>query len=132
MKNYVFDSCAIISYLDGEPNAEKIAELFEEIIDKGHTAYLCMINLGEIYYHFLKSGGNDTGELALKTIQTLPVTILNTDYTLTLKAARIKAENKMSYADCFAAASAMLNKASLVTGDKEFRQIENKIKVYWI
>ncbi len=132
MKKYIFDSCAIISYLDGEPNAHNIAELFQDINDHNHTAFLCMVNLGEIYYHFLRTGGNDTGEIAIKTIQTLPITILNIDYSLTLEAARIKAKNKMSYADCFAAASAKLNKAQLVTGDKEFKQIEKNIKIHWI
>jgi predicted nucleic acid-binding protein len=38
----------------------------------------------------------------------------------------------MSYADCFAAALAKLRKAELVTGDKEFRQIEGEIKVSWV
>ena len=132
MKTYIFESCAIISYLDGEPNAVSIAELFQNINDHNHTAYLCIINLGEVYYHFLRTGGNDTGEIALKTIQTLPITILNIDYSLTLEAARIKAKNKMSYADCFAAASAKLNKANLVTSDKEFKQVEKNIKIYWI
>ncbi len=132
MKKYIFDSCAIISYLDGEHNAVKIAELFQEINDHDDTAYLSMINLGEIYYHFLRTGGESTGEIALKTIQTLPLTILGIDYRLTIEAAQIKAYNKMSYADCFAAASAKLNKASLVTSDKEFKQIEKNIKIYWI
>jgi len=132
LKKYIFDSCAIISYLDGEPNADNIAELFQDINDHNHTAYLCMVNLGEVYYHFLRTGGNETGEIALKTIQTLPITVLNIDYSLTLEAARFKAKNKMSYADCFAAASAKLNKAQLVTGDKEFKQIEKNIKIYWI
>jgi len=33
----------------------------------------------------------------------------------------------MSYADCFAAALAKDRKAELVTGDKEFRQVEGEV-----
>jgi predicted nucleic acid-binding protein len=38
----------------------------------------------------------------------------------------------MSYADCFAAALAKSRKAELVTGDKEFKQVESEITVRWL
>lgn len=38
----------------------------------------------------------------------------------------------MSYADCFAAALARKRQAELVTGDPEFREVEDEIKVVWI
>ena len=36
------------------------------------------------------------------------------------------------YADYFAAALAKLRKAELVTGDKEFKQVEGEVKILWI
>jgi len=38
----------------------------------------------------------------------------------------------MSYADAYAAALAKIKKATLVTGDKEFKALENEIKINWI
>jgi len=38
----------------------------------------------------------------------------------------------MSYADCFAAALARQRKAELVTGDKEFREVEKEVKILWV
>jgi len=38
----------------------------------------------------------------------------------------------MSYADCFAAALAKLRKAELVTGDRDFKQVEGEVQVLWI
>jgi ribonuclease VapC len=38
----------------------------------------------------------------------------------------------MSYADCFAAALAIKKKCELITGDKEFKQVEKEIKIRWI
>ena len=35
----------------------------------------------------------------------------------------------MSLADCFAAASAMQRKAAVYTGDPEFREVEDEVKV---
>jgi len=51
---------------------------------------------------------------------------------LARKAAEFKANKKMSYADCFAAALAKLRKAELVTGDPEFKQVEGDLKILWI
>jgi predicted nucleic acid-binding protein len=38
---------------------------------------------------------------------------------------------KMSWADCFAAAPAKLEKAEIYTGDSEFKRVEREIKVIW-
>jgi len=35
----------------------------------------------------------------------------------------------MSYADCFAAALAKQRRVELVTGDKEFKQVEKEIRI---
>lgn len=129
MKRYVFDSSALISYLDGEPNAGKVADYLEEINEKGFEAFLCVINFGEIYYHFLRTGGNDVGETILGVIKTLPVKIVEANIELTLNASKIKAFNKMSYADCFAAALTENKRGILLTSDKEFKQVEKNIKI---
>jgi hypothetical protein len=34
--------------------------------------------------------------------------------------------------DCFAAALAKLQKGELIPGDKEFRRVEDEIKISWI
>jgi len=38
----------------------------------------------------------------------------------------------MSFADCYAAALAMKKKCGILTGDKEFKKVENKIKIRWM
>jgi predicted nucleic acid-binding protein len=47
-------------------------------------------------------------------------------------AAQFKVKGKMSFADCFAAALAKENKADLVTGDQEFKQVEGEVKIHWM
>lgn len=132
MKRYVFDSSVLISYLDGEPNASKVADYLEEINDKELEAFLCVVNFGEIYYHFLRTGGNNSGDTILRAIKTLPIKIVEANIELTLSAGRIKAFNKMSYADCFAAALTKSKKGIMLTSDKEFKQIEKNIKIEFL
>lgn len=132
MKRYIFDSSALISYLDGEPNAGKVADYLEDINENELEAFLCVINFGEIYYHFLRAGGNSTGDTILKAIRTLPIKIVEANIELTLSAGKIKAFNKMSYADCFAAALTEIKKGILITSDNEFKQIEKTIKINYL
>jgi uncharacterized protein len=55
------------------------------------------------------------------------------DLELVRQAAVFKATRKMSYADCFAAALAKTRNAELVTGDSEFKVVENELKkIRWL
>jgi predicted nucleic acid-binding protein len=56
---------------------------------------------------------------------------LGADLELTRSAAQLRAEHKLPYADCFAAAVAVNRKASLATCDKDFAQVEKKLEILW-
>jgi len=49
-----------------------------------------------------------------------------------MRAAEIKAQYAISYADCFAAATAEKLSASIITGDPEFKKVESLVSVDWI
>jgi predicted nucleic acid-binding protein len=132
MKATVLDSYALITYLQRQPGYEEVAQLFEECTAKDREVFLCVVNWGEVIYHALRKGGEQKAQLAEDVMRAIPVTVVEANKDLTLQAAKLKAVHKMSYADCFAAALAMKRKCELVTGDKEFKQIEKEIKVHWI
>jgi len=132
VKAAVLDSYAIIAYLDKEPGYEEVARLFEECVSKDREIFACVVNWGEVIYHALRSGGENMARLAEDAMRALPLQIVEANKDLTLQAAHLKAVNKMSYADCFAAALALRRKCELVTGDKEFKQIEKDVKIRWI
>ncbi len=132
LPKYVLDSFALISYIEGEKGAKIVANILKEALTDKAEIFMSVINWGEIYYIVLREQGKEIAELYLKTINRYPIKIIDADKSLTLEAANFKAFNKMSYADAFAAALAKVNKAKLVTGDKEFKAIENKVKVVWI
>jgi predicted nucleic acid-binding protein len=90
------------------------------------------VNWGEVYYITLREAGRERAEAVAHLISTLPIQIIPADLELTKQAAEFKSRKRMSYADCFAAALAMLRKAELVTGDGDFKQVEEDVKVLWI
>lgn len=132
MKSIVLDSYALIAFLEREAGHEEVSKLFEECVAKNAEAFVCVVNWGEVVYHALRQGGEKIAQLAEDAMRALPLQILDANKDITLQAAQLKASNKMSYADCFATALAMKKKCELVTGDKEFKQVEGKVKIRWI
>lgn len=68
----------------------------------------------------------------LAHIERIGFTILPASDKIVFQAAEYKAEYSISFADCFALASAVEHRASIVTGDPEFRKVEHLAKVVWV
>jgi len=128
----ILDAHALLVFLEKEPGYEKVESLFVHSIEKDKSLLLTSVNFGEVYYIVLRECGQAKAHEIEKIIQSLPIDIIDVDLGLAKEAARFKATNKISYADCFAAALAKLHKGELVTGDKEFKVLEGDIKIAWI
>jgi len=128
----VVDSYGLLAYIEGEDGAAKMIEVFRVARDSGRDVLLCVVNWGEVYYITLREAGPERADEVAHLISTLPIQIVPAELELTKQAALFKSKHRMSYADCFAAALAMQRKAELVTGDKEFRQVEKEIKILWL
>ncbi len=128
MKTTVLDSYAVITYLQQQEGYEKVAAIFEECVTKDREAFMCIVNWGEVIHQALRTGGETRAKLAEDSMRALPIQLIE----VTLQAAHFKAFHKMSFADCYAAALALKKKCELLTGDKDFKQVETKIKVRWI
>ncbi|MBI4443781.1 MAG: type II toxin-antitoxin system VapC family toxin [Acidobacteria bacterium] len=128
----VLDSYSILAHLKDEPGAELMDAVYHSARESGQTLLLCTVNWGEVFYATLRTFGPERADQTAHFISRLPVEIVPADLELARQAAEFKAAKKMSYADCFAAALAKLRQAELVTGDKEFKQVEREVKILWI
>jgi uncharacterized protein len=131
-KRYVLDSYALLCYLEGEKNADDVAEILKKGLRDEAEIYLSVLSWGELYYILLREQGEEAVELYLKTLGRYPVKIIDADKALTAEAAKIKSSTGLSYTEAFTAALAISRKAVLVTGDKQFQQFENKIVINWL
>jgi len=94
--------------------------------------YMSIINAGEVWYILAREISEAKADEALVDLTGLGIELIDADWPLTRLAGTFKVRHKMSYADCFAAALAKDRKAELVTGDKEFRQVEKEVDVRWL
>lgn len=131
-KAYVLDTWAVIAYLEDEPSGEQVEDLIATAHEEQIPIYMSVVNVGEVWYTMAREISEEEANASVKSLRDLRIQFENADWELTQEAARFKSQNKMSYADCYAAALAKVKKADLVTGDNEFKPLDGQIKISWL
>lgn len=132
MKRILFDAHAILKWTQKERGYQKVKSLLVACREQSALGYMNQINLGEVYYKTIRSSGLEEAKKFLENFFRLPLSIILPDSELIWKASEIKAEYAISYADCFAAATALRYEAAILTGDREFKKIESFVAVEWL
>lgn len=132
MKSAVLDSYAVLAFLFKEEGHEKILTLFEKAIDADKHLLIAAPNWAEIRYMVERKAGFAKWKEVKAKLLGLPIDIINADQELAEIAGEIKVSHKMSLADCFAAALAKQKKIEIYTGDPEFKEVTDEVKVVWL
>ncbi len=125
----VIDTEAILAFYLDESGAYRMEGLLRRSLDGSLECFLNIVNLSEFYYLIARKSKKDADEKE-KNLRSYGVKIVPVDDdSLWKEAALIKVSHSLSLADAFAAATAKVLKADLVTGfDKEFRGTGVKIE----
>ena len=131
-KAFVLDSWAVIAFFEDEPSGKKIADLIANAYDEGLPVYMSVVNVGEVWYITARELSEEVASNIVKELSDLRIEFVDANWEITQEAARFKSKNRMSYADCYAAALTKLKKGVLVTGDNEFRALDDQIGIHWV
>ena len=129
---YLFDSHALLAFFQEEKGTEVVAKILRRALKQRLDRLLCVINLGEIIYMTKRRFGDNKKVEILGRVHQLGFKILPAPEALVYKAAELKADYPISYADCFALACALEQSAILVTGDPELKKVDHLISIQWI
>jgi predicted nucleic acid-binding protein len=132
MKKWVFDSWALLAFLEDEPSAGKVEGLIARANETQGRLFISGINLGEIWYSLARSRSEKTADQAVVEITNLGFKRVDPDWSLIRAAASFKARFRLAYADCFAAALSKVHQCPVVTGDPEFKQLEQEVQIFWV
>ena len=132
MVTKVLDSYALMAFFEDEPGADFVRGLIHKAVESNTNLLMSIVNLGEVWYSIARTNSPELADQYIHEIKGTGIEIVDIDWALTRQAAAFKANGNISYADCFAAALAKTRKAELVTGDKEFRSLDDEIKVSWL
>src|SRR4030042_2504104 len=132
MKIILFDAHAILRWTQKERGYKKVKNLLTACRDQSATGYMNQINLGEVYYKTIRAVWIDRAKEFLENFFRLPIQIILPDSELIWTASEIKASYSISYADCFAAATALRFKATILTGNPEFKKLVSILPIEWV
>lgn len=112
---YVFDSCAVIAFLQREPGAEVVAEILKS---SGRRCLIHAVNVCEVYYDLFRRGSEDADALeellattGFELVEAIPSVLWRT-------AGKLKAQwRRVSLADCVALALTLVENGTLLTSD---------------
>ena len=128
----VLDASALIAYLEKESGYEKVKDAFTRASETEKRILMSVVNWGEVYYVLVKEYGLDKTREVISLIETFPLDIVPADQEIAAQAALYKAQKKLPYADSYAAALAKLRRGELITADKEFKLVEDEVKIAWL
>ena len=132
MRSSVLDSYAVLAYLFRERGHEAVVALLEKTAESGRNALIAAPNWAEVRYQVQRKTTSAKWDEVREKLLALPIEVVAATQELAEVAGAIKADKKMSLADCFAAALAKAHKAAVYTGDPEFKAVEHEIKIVWI
>lgn len=131
-ESFVLDSFALLSLLGREPGSDEVSQLLRRAQDAEARMLMTWVNVGEVAYIVERRWGRERVPPVLAALEATPVEIVDAGRDLALAAASIKARYSLAYADAFAAALALQEGATLVTGDPEFESLESLVPIRWL
>lgn len=107
-----------------QPACDLVGRLLSEAQHGQIRLLMSAINVGEVYYFLRKHHSEALAESWRESSSTLPVTIEAPTTDDIWSAATLKSRFPFAYADAFASALALKYNCPLVTGDPEFRCVD--------
>lgn len=124
MKRYLLDTSAFLTLRDEEEGSDQVAEILRMAQTQNAYCFACFLTLMEVFYRVWKDEGEHEGRLAYEQCQTLPISWIHESRQLLEKASEIKAKYRLSLADAWISASAILNDSVLIHKDPEFEVLD--------
>jgi ribonuclease VapC len=122
----------MIAYFEDEPGADRVALVLKQLIKGKAKGFMSVVNWGEVYYNTMREQGISEAEKVILQLDKFPIQIVDVNKELVYEAAKLKGEFRIAYADCFAVALSVKLGAAIVTGDPDFKKLQERISIQWI
>ena len=112
---YVLDACAMIAFLADEPGADVVEQA---LLEDGSQSIAHSVNLCEVFYGYHRVGGETAATDAIDDLLAVGVQERSDiDEVFWKEVGKLKANGKVSIADCFAIALTNRVGGTLLTSD---------------
>ena len=131
--SWVLDSSALLAYLKREEGYKSVKAALLAANSGEAKVLMNEINLGEVYCVIAKQRSSTAAESFIQEkLPLLPIEALPTSLADVIAAAKLKINFDLHYMDAFVAATAIREKAGLLTCDPDFQKVEKEVKIRWL
>lgn len=125
---FVLDAWAVLAFLQDEaPAAGRVQAVLDQAATGTVRLAMSVVNLGEVYYTVGRAKGREAARETLADLQQLPIDLVDADRGRAMAAAELKMAHALSYADAFAASTALELGGRVLTGDPELLGLEEVV-----
>jgi len=116
---YVFDSCAVIAWINNEPGASIVESIIRtSLLNPDTSCYMHSLNFCEVFYDAIKRKGEPQATSLIADLRALEIIERNDfDSPLWMEVGRLKARYRASLADLCAVALTKRLAGTLLTSD---------------
>lgn len=130
---WVLDSWGVVAFIEDEqPAATEMEAIISQAREDGRSLLITSVNLGEVWYSLARAYSAEQADTAITRVLSAGIEIVPADWELARQAARFKTRGNIAYGDCFATALGQLRRSPVITGDLEFKQVEDQVNVRWL
>jgi predicted nucleic acid-binding protein len=124
----VLDTSAILTLTGNEPGTDEVQTFIADAIVGRIRLYGSFVTLTEVEYITTQEEGEAVARQRMADLGALPIQWLHSDAELCSAAAKLKAPNRISFADSFVAATTLRFDATLIHKDPEFQALAPLVK----
>jgi PIN domain nuclease of toxin-antitoxin system len=133
MTVYVLDSSALIRFLDREAGFHRVKSVLRDCVEGRVAARISAIQWGEVAGNLRKRFGASRQAHILSALLSSDIAVSPVTRQCAVRAAEIRADRKLSYADAFALDLAMDSPdCVLLTADYGFKAVEDLARIEFL
>ena len=128
----LLDAYGLLLFLQKEGPYQVIKTIFRDAQSKNDPVLINEMSIGEIFHVTARNHSIEKAEAFLPLLEVLPMEIVSNNLEDILRAARIKGQYRVGYISALVTVTAERENAVLLTGDPEFRKVEDVINIKWL
>lgn len=133
MTVYVLDSSAVLRYIDREAGADRVITIFKACVRRQAEARVSAVQWGEIAGILRRKVGASNQNRILDSLIPLELEIVPASGERAVRAAELRVDRNISYADAFALEMAMESTDHiLVTADYGFKTVADQARIEFL
>ena len=124
-KSFVLDTSAVLALRSDEPGADRVQTLLGQAARRQCRLLVSFMTRMELLYCIRREQGEEAARDAVRLMDSFAIHWVSCEPDILEAASRIKSEGRISVADSWIGATAVVHKAILVHKDPEFESFKN-------